>query len=179
MIVADLERANGRVAAVERRNVRFFSPSDIVSTYRCLDCRRSFGQRSRESRADPSTSTGEPASCHTPGPLSPLNLSQSSPLSVKALESQISELESEASRLLKGLDSEKESKRKLERDLSKRIEDLTKDVAARVRLPSRPRPGDLELMPVSVPIRRVRSRASESAQSSTATTTTSSENSRS
>lgn len=52
--------------------------------------------------------------------------------SVKGLETQVAELETEASRLLKGLDSEKESKRKLDRDTAKRIEDLGKDLASKV-----------------------------------------------
>lgn len=55
------------------------------------------------------------------------------PLRVKALEAQIAELESEATRLLKTIDSEKAARAKSERETSKKVEDLTKDLASRVR----------------------------------------------
>lgn len=93
--------------------------------------RRFSAPRSKALRAGLSTSTG-------PSSLSfivvrPFADGARATSRVKALESQISELESEASRLLKGLETEKDGKRKLDRDLSRRIDELTKDIAAKVR----------------------------------------------
>lgn len=42
MIVADLERANSRVAALERRNVRIFRMVNAFSSFLIIDIRRSF-----------------------------------------------------------------------------------------------------------------------------------------
>ena len=47
---------------------------------------------------------------------------------VKSLETQISELEAEASRLLRALDSIKEAKAGSERELKKKAEDSTKEI---------------------------------------------------
>ena len=47
---------------------------------------------------------------------------------VKSLENQISELEAEASRLLRALDSIKEAKAESERELKKKAEDSTKEI---------------------------------------------------
>lgn len=58
---------------------------------------------------------------------------QSSDLfSVQALESQIAELEAEASKLLKALDSLKESKAEADRAESKRAEEASKEIATQV-----------------------------------------------
>jgi septal ring factor EnvC (AmiA/AmiB activator) len=53
-------------------------------------------------------------------------------LSVQALESQITELEAEASKLLKALDSLKESKAEADRAESKRAEETSKEIATQV-----------------------------------------------
>jgi homeobox protein cut-like len=53
---------------------------------------------------------------------------------VKALESQISELEAEASRLLRALDQAKEAKAEVERTQRKKAEDATKEIASQVNL---------------------------------------------
>lgn len=58
---------------------------------------------------------------------------QSSDLSsVQALESQITELEAEASKLLKALDSLKESKAEADRAESKRAEEASREIATHV-----------------------------------------------
>ena len=54
--------------------------------------------------------------------------------SVKSLEGQIGELESEASRLLRALDTAKEAKAEMERTEKKRAEELAREVSAQVRL---------------------------------------------
>jgi homeobox protein cut-like len=48
---------------------------------------------------------------------------------VKALETQITELEAEASRLLRALDSLKEAKAEQERESSKKAEEATKEIS--------------------------------------------------
>lgn len=57
MIVADLERANGRVAAVERRNVSFISGYRIDLPLMNL-FRKSFAQRLKQSEAEAMQPTG-------------------------------------------------------------------------------------------------------------------------
>ncbi|KAK4689850.1 homeobox protein cut-like, partial [Tremellales sp. Uapishka_1] len=88
LVVADLSRANERVATVERRNELL--RADIESV-------RSGSQQAER---------------------------------VKALEGQISELEAEASRLLRALDSLKEAKFEVERSAKKKVEESAKDLAA-------------------------------------------------
>ena len=51
---------------------------------------------------------------------------------VKSLEGQISELESEASRLLRALDTAKEAKAEVERTERKRAEELSREVTTQV-----------------------------------------------
>lgn len=51
---------------------------------------------------------------------------------MKSLESQISDLESEASRLLRALDQAKESKADVERTEKKRADDAAKELAVQV-----------------------------------------------
>jgi homeobox protein cut-like len=51
---------------------------------------------------------------------------------VKSLEGQISELESEASRLLRALDTAKEAKAEVERTERKRAEELAREVSTQV-----------------------------------------------
>lgn len=92
LIVADLERANGRVAAVERRNEILRAEIESV--------------KSGSQHVD----------------------------RVKTLETQISDLENETSRLLRALDNEKASRSEGDRTNKKRIEDLTKEVASKVSL---------------------------------------------
>lgn len=53
--------------------------------------------------------------------------------SVKALESQISELEAEASRLLRTLDSIKEAKAEIERTEKRKAEEAARELANQVR----------------------------------------------
>lgn len=53
---------------------------------------------------------------------------------MKALESQISELEAEASRLLRALDQAKEAKAEVERTQRKKAEDAAKEIASQVNL---------------------------------------------
>lgn len=53
--------------------------------------------------------------------------------SVKTLESQITDLESEASRLLRALDSAKEAKSDVERTEKKRADEAAKELAVQVR----------------------------------------------
>lgn len=82
--------------------------------------RNCFGPRSRAFGADQLRQKGElPASW----PCTQLTLR------VKALETQITELEAEASRLLRALDSLKEAKADQERESSKKAEDATKEIS--------------------------------------------------
>lgn len=55
---------------------------------------------------------------------------------MKSLEGQISELESEASRLLRALDTAKEAKAEVERTERKRAEELAREVATQVGRPT-------------------------------------------
>lgn len=97
-------------------------------------CRNSSEPRSKASRVALSTLTSQ---YHQRGctwrPEADLNRVSFPPLRVKALEAQIAELESEATRLLKTIDSEKAARAKSERETSKKVEDLTKELASRVR----------------------------------------------
>lgn len=52
---------------------------------------------------------------------------------VKALESQISELEAEASRLLRALDQVKESKLDSEKTLQRKVDEAVKEAASHAR----------------------------------------------
>ncbi|KAK4694877.1 homeobox protein cut-like, partial [Phenoliferia sp. Uapishka_3] len=86
LITEDLERANSRVAEVERRNVKLRAEIEAVR------------------------SGSESAS------------------RVEALESQITDLQSEASRLIRSLDTSKETTDKERKELEKRVEELEKEV---------------------------------------------------
>lgn len=55
---------------------------------------------------------------------------------VKALETQISELEAEASRLLRALDQVKEAKAESERSLQRKVDEAAKDAAGHVSVQS-------------------------------------------
>ncbi|CED82054.1 Transcription factor/CCAAT displacement protein CDP1 [Phaffia rhodozyma] len=86
MLMGDLERANGRVGSVERRNEILRAEIESVKS----------GSQYAER--------------------------------VKQLESQVSELESESTRLLRALDLEKDSRSSSEKTLRKKIEDLNKEI---------------------------------------------------
>ena len=123
LVAADLIRANERVVTVERRNV-----GPVPSNLRQLAfiARRSYyDPRWRLFEAVPPKQNGASVL------LSYRKLTF--PRSVRALESQISELETEASRLLRALDSTKEAKADAERAEKRKVDEALKDLAFQVR----------------------------------------------
>jgi homeobox protein cut-like len=107
MIVADLERANSRVATVERRNVSSFSPKIQYTTNPSLQ----------------EILRAEIESLRTGTETSAL---------VKNLSSQITDLESECDRLSQALDAQKSLVGEAEERLGKRVEDVEREGRGKV-----------------------------------------------
>lgn len=108
MVAADLTRANERVATVERRNVS--SPHQFLDIAICHLTPQELLRAEIESVRSGSGQAER----------------------VKSLESQISELEAEASRLLKALDQLKEAKAESERALQRKVDEAAREASTQV-----------------------------------------------